>query len=525
MAKYLGDFVENSTIYIPFTTNAGDGGRESFSATLEQADVVVLKNGAAMTLDASTITISTDLGSRVGFHTVSIDMSNDADFTTGADYAAVLYPSDETLDGQAPIGVLATWSCENRVVRSAGTLQTLDALDTAQDAQHTTTQNAISTAQTDLDTITDTGVVATNMRGTDGANTTTPPTASAIASAVWSAGTRSLTTFGTLISDIWAAASRTLTAGTKDTEIDAIKAKTDNLPASPAASGDEMSLVDDAITASKYDESTAFPLASADGGSTQVARTGADSDTLETLSDQIDGVSGGGGSGGLSLSDTISDGQTAGTVGKALENALDFLDAPISGISSGSLSGAFTITVTVTDGTNPLENATVRVTSGTDTDAISTNASGQAQFSLDGATWTVSITKPGYTFTPVTRTVTGNEAGTLTDDLEMTQVSPTPSVAGKSTGYTTVLDEAGVAESGVTITVQCVGVPSGSGVVLDSALRTATSDANGYVEFTNQIKGATYLYTRGNGPKSLKYTVPADAGASFEIFNFLGVDT
>lgn len=48
------------------------------------------------------------------------------------------------------------------------------------------------------------------------------------------------------------------------------------------------SLADDAITASKFDESTAFPLKSADSGSTLVARTGADSDTLETLSDQLD---------------------------------------------------------------------------------------------------------------------------------------------------------------------------------------------------------------------------------------------
>jgi len=47
-------------------------------------------------------------------------------------------------------------------------------------------------------------------------------------------------------------------------------------------------LADDVITAGKFDESTAFPLKSADTGSTQVARVGADSDTLET--DQLDKV-------------------------------------------------------------------------------------------------------------------------------------------------------------------------------------------------------------------------------------------
>jgi len=49
-------------------------------------------------------------------------------------------------------------------------------------------------------------------------------------------------------------------------------------------------LADDVITAGKFDESTAFPLKLADTGSTQVARVGADSDTLKTLSDEIAAV-------------------------------------------------------------------------------------------------------------------------------------------------------------------------------------------------------------------------------------------
>lgn len=54
--------------------------------------------------------------------------------------------------------------------------------------------------------------------------------------------------------------------------------------------GSEMGLANDAITAGKFDELTAFPLKSADSGSTKVARVGADSDTLETLSDQLDAI-------------------------------------------------------------------------------------------------------------------------------------------------------------------------------------------------------------------------------------------
>jgi hypothetical protein len=53
-----------------------------------------------------------------------------------------------------------------------------------------------------------------------------------------------------------------------------------------------MDLVDDAITSAKYDETSAFPVKSDDSGATEIARTGADSDTLETLSDQIDALGG-----------------------------------------------------------------------------------------------------------------------------------------------------------------------------------------------------------------------------------------
>lgn len=59
-----------------------------------------------------------------------------------------------------------------------------------------------------------------------------------------------------------------------------------------AKAGDAMTLADDAITAAKFDESTAYPLKSADTGATAVARTGADSDTLQTLSDELDAAKG-----------------------------------------------------------------------------------------------------------------------------------------------------------------------------------------------------------------------------------------
>jgi hypothetical protein len=71
-------------------------------------------------------------------------------------------------------------------------------------------------------------------------------------------------------------------------DIAAVKADTAAVLDDTGTSG--VKLADDAITSAKFDESSAFPLKSADTGATAVARTGADSDTLETLSDQIDTI-------------------------------------------------------------------------------------------------------------------------------------------------------------------------------------------------------------------------------------------
>lgn len=108
----------------------------------------------------------------------------------------------------------------------------------------------------------------------------------------------------------------------------------DNLDASVssrAAPGDEMNLSDDAITAAKYDETTAFPLASVDSGSTEVARTGADGDTLETISDQIDGISSSGWTSGEKeqLRDAMGiDGAKTAATGGQLQDVVDDLNNP-----------------------------------------------------------------------------------------------------------------------------------------------------------------------------------------------------
>jgi hypothetical protein len=184
---------------------------------------------------------------------------------------------------------------------------------------------------------------------------------------------------------------------------------------------------------------------------------------------------------------------------------------------SGTGTGARTVTITVNDGTNALQNAKVRVTQGAESYLGTTNVSGVVTFNLDDATWTIAITKPGYTYSGTTLIVDGNESATYS----MTAVTITPSSGSLVTGYWVCYSELGVVESGVSITMQATKVPADTGFALDSAIRTATSGSDGVAQFTNLIPGATYRVQRNSGDY---YTIKiADtATGSVELNSILG---
>lgn len=96
----------------------------------------------------------------------------------------------------------------------------------------------------------------------------------------------------------------------------------------------------------------------------------------------------------------------------------------------GAGTGPFAITITVTDGTDPLQNVMAALYDGsTLAGRLVTDVNGNATFALAGGTYTVNLYKGGYTSASESRTVTGNQAGTLVDDLEMTAAgSITPPV-------------------------------------------------------------------------------------------------
>lgn len=117
---------------------------------------------------------------------------------------------------------------------------------------------------------------------------------------------------------------------------------TSNAVGAAASVAAGVTLADDAITASKFDESTAYPLKSADTGVTAIARVGADGDTLETLSDEIAAIA--------LLSETV-----VGTY--TVQDILKVMAAALAGKATGG--GTTTVTFRGVDDTSDVIVATV----------------------------------------------------------------------------------------------------------------------------------------------------------------------
>jgi len=162
-------------------------------------------------------------------------------------------------------------------------------------------------------------------------------------------------------------------------------------------------LADDAIASAKYDESSAFPISSSDAGNTELARTGADGDTLETLSDQIDTI---------------------------------------------SISGANALTVTVEDdGSTAISDARVQIRNADDALKAAPKASdenGEVAWNIENGTWTLQILADArYSWDVAEQIVTISDAA-ATATFTGTAVT-SPSSLGRNLGniITEVRDEVG----------------------------------------------------------------------------------
>jgi len=179
------------------------------------------------------------------------------------------------------------------------------------------------------------------------------------------------------------------------------------------------------------------------------------------------------------------------------------LDA-ILAASGGAGTGARTITITVNDGTTALQNAVVRLSEGLNTYRTLTNASGVAVFNVDDATYTVAVTKSGYTYAGTTLIVNGTETATYS----MTAVSVTPPTNPDLSAVVVLcLGTDFEAESGVTIDLRIVTFPSGStNTAYPGLKKTATSNGSG-IATLYAPKGSVCEWKRGKEDSWTEITI------------------
>jgi len=181
---------------------------------------------------------------------------------------------------------------------------------------------------------------------------------------------------------------------------------------------------------------------------------------------------------------------------------IDAIEEALVGLAG---TGARTVTITVNDGTTVLQNASVRVTEGANTFLAVTNSSGVATFNLDDATYTVAITKSGYSYAGTTLVVDGTETRTYS----MTAIS-IPSPTQPDGCIIQVLCLNGVTpQQGVAIQYRAASIPSGD---LNRAFlgttQTATSNLSGIATF-EVAQGSGFEWKRGDVVEWSSETAPA----------------
>ncbi|MBP9502040.1 MAG: hypothetical protein KBF17_07775 [Candidatus Promineofilum sp.] len=330
---YLGDYADDETVHFMWSTNAADGS----SITRATNGTISVYKDDSTTQTTTGVTDTEDFDTLTGIHHCKI-VTTDAFYTTATDYTVVL--SAATIDGKTVNAVLAHFSIQNRY-----------------------------------------------MRGTDSANTTTPPTAGAVADAVWDE-----------------AMSGHLTAGTTGEKLNTVSTP-------PAAA-----TIADAV----WDEAISGHLTA---GTTGAILNSASAPTAGEVADAVWDEAAAGhttaGTTGKALADAGAAGDPwntavpgAYTAGKAGYILGTYLDQAVSTMNQSPGAGAieFTYTLTNADDATPIANADVWATSDLAGNTIiasgTTNASGIVTFWLDAGTVYIWRAKSGWNFTnPDTETV------------------------------------------------------------------------------------------------------------------------
>lgn len=179
--------------------------------------------------------------------------------------------------------------------------------------------------------------------------------------------------------------------------------------------------------------------------------------------------------------------------------------------------GANAVTVTVlNDDDEPVENVSLRLTSAGVTAAgpVKTNSSGVAIFSVDDGTYLLAVTKSGYSHTPQSIVVDGEESVSVT----MTGVIAVASSVSQCMAYLTTFDGQGNIQSDVDLTFVLAADDGEAGQSSTAEQFVATSDDNGLLQ-VELMRGATYRVQRGSGRP---VTVVIPDAASYELPEVLG---
>ena len=111
--QYLGDFLEDATVRLPFNTFSSDDPQASVTITnLVDADIKVHKDGSVTQIVTDGATIAIDFDAITGNHLITIDTSVHADYSTGSDYAVRI--EGTTVDGGTINAFIGSFSIENR---------------------------------------------------------------------------------------------------------------------------------------------------------------------------------------------------------------------------------------------------------------------------------------------------------------------------------------------------------------------------------------------------------------------------
>lgn len=228
MTQFLGDFAEDATVDFKWSTNDAAGA----SVTRATNGTVSVYIGNSTTQVTAGVTDTEDFDSLTGIHHCRIDLSADAAYATGSECQVVL--SGSTIDGESVNAVLASFSIE----RAGGVLALLKGTNSLAQIRTDIGTRASQTSVDTVDTVVD-GIATT--LGAAGAGLTAVPWNAAWDAEVQSECTDALNAYdpptnAEMVARTLAAADyATATAlATVDTVVDAIQAKTDNLPSDPA---------------------------------------------------------------------------------------------------------------------------------------------------------------------------------------------------------------------------------------------------------------------------------------------------